>query len=559
MYFKKKELETELVPLVESTRKRVRRISRCSTKVINESAEDSRQTEDSGETSGQRRFPGDSSQQTTAESSDNTQVKEASSGKNIKVGKLEASLPRFGPLFGADQKLVKATKKKAWKHVLKKSSKKDPSSEDESSLEDDSSSEDDPLSEDDASSEDDDRLAVKDIYLTAIRKVEKDAREIYGDKSCGLGSNFRWMMIRDGCFFLQLAFLILGIPEQLGYPSNNPIFGHKRHKKDAERWIEAMFFVGNQIPLVVLKELMKQKFFQDVIARGKWDTPPSDLCKKVLYELLILPALNKHLPPKGGSSLVDHEQPSDLLHGLQNLVLGPGPPGNISGEYKADDDIDLEANADYFGGSIIDDEDDDETSPTDNVGRIRMLLKATGFRNATGDRKTVFPSATELERAGIHIKKLKSGGVRSICFKSWYFWAYLYLPVFPVDEHTELIFRNLKIYELSQQLGKHRQEVSSYLRFMSDLNQTTRDAKLLQKQGIIKKKSDYAEKLPGILDRLSSDQDIRLTHELHAVRRQISDYSSPWIHYKVLANLVAVLTVLQTLFALLAYFKPPKA
>ncbi|KAL0379868.1 UNVERIFIED_CONTAM: hypothetical protein Sangu_0051100 [Sesamum angustifolium] len=329
-------------------------------------------------------------------------------------------------------------------------------------------------------------------------------------------------------FFLQLALLILGIPEQLGYPSNNPIFGHKRHKKDVERWIEAMFFVGNQIPLVVLKELMRQKFFQDVIATRKWDTPPSDLCKR----------------------------PSDLLHGLQNLVLGPGPPGNVSGEYKADDDIDLEANEEYFG---IDDEDN-ETSPTDdNVGRIRMLLKAIGFRNAIDDRKRVFPSATELERVGIHIKKLKTGGVRSICFDSWFVQAYLYVPVFPFDEHTELIFRNLKIYETSQQLGKHRREVSSYLRFMSDLIQTTKDAKLLEKQGIIQKNSDYnVEKLPGILDRLSSDQDIRLTHELHAVRSQISDFSSPWIHYKGLVNLVALLTVIQTFFALLAYFKPPK-
>ncbi|KAL0305231.1 UNVERIFIED_CONTAM: hypothetical protein Sangu_3043900 [Sesamum angustifolium] len=149
------ENETELVPLAVPTRKCVRRISRCPTKVINDSAEDSRQTEDSGETSGQRRSPGD-----------NFQLKEASSGKNIKVGKLDASLPRFGPLFGDDPKSVKATKKAAWKHVLKKSSKNDPSSEDYSSSEDDPSSEDDASLEDDPSSEDDDRLVVKDIYST---------------------------------------------------------------------------------------------------------------------------------------------------------------------------------------------------------------------------------------------------------------------------------------------------------------------------------------------------------------------------------------------------------
>ncbi|KAK4425426.1 hypothetical protein Salat_1736600 [Sesamum alatum] len=281
---------------------------------------------------------------------------------------------------------------------------------------------------------------------------------------------------------------------------------------------------------------MKQKFFQDVIERAKLDTltpPQSDLCRKVLYELLILPALKENLPPKWKSSLVD-QQPSDVLHGLHNLVLGPGRPGfNISCEQEADDDIDLEPNEEYFDSSIIHDEDD-ETSPTDNVGRIRTFLKAIGFRNAIDDdRKRIFPSVTELKRAGIHVKKLKTGGVRSIWFESWYFWANLYLPVFPVDEHTVII---------------------------SESEDTTADAKLLKKQGVvvIGGNSDYVEKLPGILDRLSSDHDIRLTCELHTVRRQISEYSSPWVHYKGLVKLVALLTVIQTLFALLAYFKPPK-
>ncbi|KAK4425437.1 hypothetical protein Salat_1737700 [Sesamum alatum] len=525
---KKKDNEAELEPLVE---KPVRRIFRCPTKVINESAEDSRQIEDSSESSGQRRFPGDTSQQTTTESSDNSQPKEPLSGKNSEVGKLEESLPRFGPMYGADLKSVKATKEKAWDHLLKNSSENNP-------------------------------LVVKEIYSAAIRKVEKEARKTYAGKISGTGSDFRWMMMRDGCFFLQLALLICGCSHEiLGYQSNDAIFGLKRHKKDVKRWIEAMFFAGNQIPLVVLKELMKQKFFQDVIERAKLDTltpPQSDLCRKVLYELLILPALKENLPLKGGSSLVD-QQPCDILHGIENLVLGPGPPVyNVSSELEADDDIDLEANEEYFGGSIIDDDEEYETSPTGNVGRIRTFLKGIGFRNTIDDRKRIFPSVTELKRAGIHIKKLKSGGVRSICFESWYFWAYLYLPVFPVDEYAELIFRNLKVYETSRQLGKHRREVSSYLRVMSDLIQTNRDVKLLEKRGVvIEGNSDYVEKLPGILDRLSSE-DIRLTRELHTVRGQIRNYSSPWIHYKGIVNLVVVLTVLQTLFALLAYFKPPR-
>ncbi|KAL0305235.1 UNVERIFIED_CONTAM: hypothetical protein Sangu_3044300 [Sesamum angustifolium] len=463
----------ELMPLVESesTEMPARRILRCPSKV-KESAEDSRQVNYPGETSGQPRFSGDNP----------GQQKEASSCNN-KVGKLKDSLPRFGPLYGIDIEAVQATKKKAWKHVLKNSSEDDPS-------------------------------VIMEIYSTAIRKVEKEARET------------------------------------------------KHNKKDIKKWLEAMFFVGNQIPLVVLKELMNQKFFQDVIARGKWDTPASDLCKKALYALLILPAVKRNLRSlKWGGNLPD-QQPSDMLHGLQHLVMGPGTSGDLSGEYEADDDIDLEANEEDIGdyerifARAVD--DGNETSPSNNFDRVRMFLSAIGFRSAIDDRKRVFPSATELKRAGVHIKKLKSGGVRSICFKSYYVWAYFYLPVFPVDDHTELIFRNLKTYEIShQQPGKHRREVSSYLRVMSDIIQTTKDARLLEKRGIIQGNSDDVEKLPGILYRLSSE-DIRLTHEFHMLRSQIRGYSSPWIHYKGVVNLVVFLTLLQTFLALLSYLRPPK-
>ncbi|KAL0414230.1 UNVERIFIED_CONTAM: hypothetical protein Sradi_1624700 [Sesamum radiatum] len=469
----------ELMPLVESesTEKPVRRILRCPS-AVKESAEDSRQVNYPGETSGQPRFSGDNS----------GRQKEASSCNN-NVGKLKDSLPRFGPLYGIDIEAVQATKNKAWKHVLKNSSEDDPS-------------------------------VIMEIYSTAIRKVEKEARETYADRIPGTGSDFRWMMIKDGCFFLQLALFILGCSEQLKYPSNDPIFGRKHNKKDIKKWLEAMFFVGNQIPLVALKELMNQNNLAD-------------------------------------------QQPSDVLHGLQHLVVGPGTSCDLSSEYEADDDIDLEANEDDIGDyerifARAVDHDDNETSPSSNFDRVRMFLNAIGFRSSIDDRKRVFPCATELKRAGVHIKKLKSGGVRSICFKSYYVWAYLYLPVFPVDDHTELIFRNLKTYEIShQQSGKHRREVSSYLRVMSDIIQTTKDAKLLEESGIIQGNSDDVEKLPGILYRLSPE-DIRLTHEFHTLRNQIRGYSSPWIHYKGVVNLVVFLTFLQTILALLSYFRPPK-
>ncbi|KAG8369817.1 hypothetical protein BUALT_Bualt14G0053200 [Buddleja alternifolia] len=452
------------------------------------------------------------------------------------ITKLEDSLPRFGPLYIVEQDSIDATKDKAWQHLLKNS----------------------------ASSELDQSITME-IYSSAIRKVEQEAKEAYAEKVSGIGSQFLWMMIKDGCFFLQLALLILGSsPEHLGYPSNDPIFGKKHNKKDVKKWIEAMLFPGNQIPLVVLHKLMNQQFFQNILAKRKWEPPQFDLCKMVLYDFLVFPARkgsNQGLCRK--ERIVNSDQPSDLLHGLQKLVLGPGPPGHLSNEYEAaDDDIDLEANEEEEIGRVFPTTIEDNGEGGDTGDRLRVILNAIGMNTSNStidDRKRIFPCATELKRAGIRIRKLKNGGARSIHFKSYYLLAFLYLPAFPVDDNTEILFRILKSYEISQQFGKHRREISSYLRVMSDIIQTPRDVKLLEKNGIIVGNSDDAEKLPGILNRLSSSCDkIRLTHEFRVLRSQIRDYSSPLIHYKGVINLVVFLTLLQTFFALLAYFKPPK-
>ncbi|KAL3812428.1 hypothetical protein ACJIZ3_013696 [Penstemon smallii] len=445
---KNKAKEYELVPQFEATEKKaVRKIYRCPVKVkVKEII------------TGQTTAPGDnnSGQSQTIPSAGDTNSGQTSDGD------LDESLARFGPFYGTDLDAISATKKIAWQHVKKSTSKDDPG-------------------------------ATKEMFASAIRRVEKEAKETYNEKiaeAAGTNSKFRLMMVKDGCFFLQLAFLILGKSGELGYSENDLIFGKKLNKKDIRKWIESMFFVGNQIPLVVLKELLNEKFFQEVISKGNWDhQPTSSLCKKVLYELLVLPHLNKNYP-------------------------------------EDDFDIDIEANT----------------------------LIVNGENTTSGGN--VFPCAIALKQAGIHIKKLKSttAGIRSIHFESYYFWANIYMPVLPVDDGVDILFRNLKTYD---QITQQNHEVSSYLRLMSDIIQTTQDVKLLKKKGIIQGSNDDAEKLPRILSRLSSE-DIKLTHEFHNLRRKIRDYSSPWIHYQGILNFVAFLTLLQTFFTLLAYFKPPK-
>ncbi|KAL0293783.1 UNVERIFIED_CONTAM: hypothetical protein Scaly_2575400 [Sesamum calycinum] len=126
----------------------------------------------------------------------------------------------------------------------------------------------------------DERPAVTiGIYTSAVRLIEEEAKSCYADDGVTkslTGPQFREMMIEDGCFFLQLALYLLGGSQQLGYPADHDIFSKRSNHprfREVKNWIEAMFLVGNQIPLVVLKELIKQSYFQKVIKAGKWKQP----------------------------------------------------------------------------------------------------------------------------------------------------------------------------------------------------------------------------------------------------------------------------------------------
>ena len=85
------------------------------------------------------------------------------------------------------------------------------------------------------------------------------------------------------------------------------------------------------------------------------------------------------------------------------------------------------------------------------------------------------------------------------------------------------------------------------------------DVKLLAKKGIIKADNPYhKEKLPTILSNLAS-QDKHTTPNLHLLRIQLRDYNiAPWERFKLLAILLFILTLIQTVFAVLAYFRPPR-
>ncbi|KAL0293778.1 UNVERIFIED_CONTAM: hypothetical protein Scaly_2574900 [Sesamum calycinum] len=97
---------------------------------------------------------------------------------------------------------------------------------------------------------------------------------------------------------------------QLGYPADHDIFSKRSNHP---------------------------RFREKVIKAGKWKQP-SELFRRALYELLLLPELEaqKSRPLRAAKGLwgmvfastiqwlwLQQQQPTDLLHGLQLLILGP--------------------------------------------------------------------------------------------------------------------------------------------------------------------------------------------------------------------------------------------
>ncbi|KAH6788426.1 hypothetical protein C2S53_011757 [Perilla frutescens var. hirtella] len=399
----------------------------------------------------------------------------------------ESNMARFGPVYEENETDANSkAKQSAWDHIVDKKS-------------------------------DGDEAKLKKVYERSIADIEGEAIGSYDPrmklKPC---ESFRWMMVRDGCFFLHIALHILGAWDVLGYPPQHPYFGKK---SDSSSWLPAMFWVGNQIPCVVIRALMKQTFFQTVIEKGRWKCPTDDLEKLALYITVVEPELER--PKRMGifqrkpAQFRDGEPPSNILDALHSLVLGSGDNDPIHAEMK--EFRDLEA------------------------GR--------------GDRKIKIPSAGELNKSGISLRMAKGSGITNIRFQNLGFCAYLYLPPFTINANTERIFTVLASYELN--LNESDREVTSYLRFMRDLSHTYKDFKILQRKGIIQVKDDELKgTMVSMLHKIIHSHRSRLTLNFRHTRRKLEDYGGP--PWRLISFFLGVLAVVQTIFTILSYFFPHK-
>ncbi|XP_070014526.1 uncharacterized protein [Nicotiana sylvestris] len=469
-----------------------------------------------------------------------------------RVGK---SVPfiKFGPLFGQDDDPIKKAKEEAWQYVISSSKSRE--------------------------------ATITEIYISAIRRIEKEARASYHPESEVIamsGKDFRDMMLKDSCLFLQLSFSLLRGDNKLDdfphlrnssfklddFPHLRNISLSNRHK-----WVESMFHVGNQIPLVVLRELLNQRYFREVIKNGKWKEPSSNnLGKMTLFRVLLSPAIERlrccisvqFLPVSKHARRLkiwtnQLKECCDVLHGLHLLLLGPE---NYPEKDKYVDDDDDDDDVDPEEESKGAEDNDGIKSNTETGGSSTDVVAGKNTTTKkTDDDDTKVKNVAELKQAGIYFTTTK-GGIRGITRrKRFLIYPYLFLPPLFVGSHTQFLLGCLKQYE--EKLDPSEREVSSYLQFMCDLILTVRDAKLLESDGIIKGNRKYTAKLPTILKKLASNVKTSDENNLSHVKIDVNSYNRPpWVsEYFTIVFSVSfiglIVSVAQVVYAILAYHKPP--
>ncbi|KAL2556154.1 Plant protein of unknown function [Forsythia ovata] len=181
----------------------------------------------------------------------------------------------------------------------------------------------------------------------------------------------------------------------------------------------------------------------------------------------------------------------------------------------------------------------------------------------------IIRSATELNEAGIRIKKSNTRSLKDISFHG----GVLKLPLIVVDDTTESMYLNLIAFErLHVGAGN---EVTSYIFFMDNIIDSARDVSLLRSCGIILNAIGSDKAVANLFNSLSKDVTLDPNGSLDEVHKNVSDYCkkpwnawradimhnyfrNPWAILSVIAAIIFLfaLTIIQTVYSVLSYVHP---
>ncbi|XP_047959959.1 UPF0481 protein At3g47200-like [Salvia hispanica] len=205
------------------------------------------------------------------------------------------------------------------------------------------------------------------------------------------------------------------------------------------------------------------------------------------------------------------------------------------------------------------------------IFRKRFLLEEHKVRGPSSRHihgVDIIHPVKNLVAGGIKIKRNKTSSIKDIFFDSVY--RVLKLPQISLDESSESVYLNQMAFERFH-VGAGN-EVTSFVFFMNNMIGSSSDVTILQNYGIIENfigsEDDVAKLFQSLTKGITPDPE----NSLDEVHRQIGEYcSKPWSQLRTeiintyftdpwaitaAAILLFVLTILQTIFSVLAYTNP---
>lgn len=438
-------------------------------------------------------------------------------------------------------------------------------------------------------------------YLSAIQELAKEARLCYSEDIEMDNEKFLQMLVLDGCFILvglggtseifaqraqssnstgSLQEVVIESeeepsrqiprPEQ-GDPTNlENIASNEEHKQDHgteegqdDQWNDRvgqwfarfidhdLLLLENQIPMFVVRKLF------DVLAEKQMINPPftDGLAKYIEIALRFYPKVIR-----------ETDRPTDFHHLLHLCHIYFKPNEKF-------EELHFQIGPRCINRFL-------------SFGRRYLKLGQYGEQNSSDNEVDDLQMTQQLNRwrraaqyieAGVKFKrrlydKADPHSLLDIRFSH----GTLEIPCIVVDEYTGSLFRNLIAFE--QTCPQFGDDFTAYIVFLSQLLSMPEDITLLAQREIIVHHLDSDESVSDLFTMLSKDvvfdfngnyylKLLCQTMEAHYQNRinrwmawlWLNHFSNPWLAVGAFATIIVlVCTIVQTVYGILAYVKPPK-
>ncbi|CAH8305796.1 unnamed protein product [Eruca vesicaria subsp. sativa] len=357
------------------------------------------------------------------------------------------------------------------------------------------------------------------VFLDAMVELEEKARACY-EGTITLNSNmFTLMLVRDGCFVLELLTGCQNGFSQLGYEPNDPVFGTRGSFFPLQR---DMILLENQLPLFVLSRLLELQ-------------------------------LGKHYQ-------------TGLVVNLVVRFFEPLMPTavtfarDISSEPSADELNYLHC-VDVFRGSLL---------LPNSKPMCRWPMRSPVRNNILHQ---LIPSATELRAAKVQFRSRRTGLFWDIKFND----GCLDIPTLVIHDGTKYLFSNLIAFE--QCHVESSNSITSYCIFMNNLIDSAEVVSYFEKCGIIEHTLGSHSEVVDMFNQLCQGVIVEISDiYLYPLFTEVSDFYhskwpttiemekqfatlreryfySPWAYLSFFAAIILlVLTASQTYFAAYDYY-----